>query len=158
MKKVLIITYSWPPAGGIGVLRCLKFVKYLRDFGWEPVVLTAENPSYQFLDYDNLNEVPDGIEIHKVPIFEPINAFKKITGRKKDIPLQNITNNSAQKRSIIDKFGMWVRGNFFIPDARKSWVKPSVSYLSEYLKQNPVDSIITTGPPHSLHLIGLKLQ
>ena len=78
MKKVLIITYRWPPAGGIGVLRCLKFVKYLRDFGWEPIVLTAKNASYQFLDYDNLKEVPDEIEIHRVPIFEPINAFKKI--------------------------------------------------------------------------------
>ena len=97
MKKVLIITYSWPPAGGIGVLRCLKFVKYLRDFGWEPIVLTAENASYQFLDHDNLKEIPEGIEIHKVPIFEPINAFKKITGRKKDAPLQNITKNSSKK-------------------------------------------------------------
>lgn len=158
MKKVLIITYSWPPAGGIGVLRCLKFVKYLRDFGWEPVVLTAENPSYQFLDYDNLNEVPDGIEIHKVPIFEPINAFKKITGRKKDIPLQNITNNSAQKRSIIDKFGMWVRGNFFIPDARSAWIKPCVKYLDHYLEKNQIDAILTDGPPHTNTVIGMRIS
>ena len=158
MKKVLIITYSWPPAGGIGVLRCLKFVKYLRDFGWEPVVLTAENPSYQFLDYDNLNEVPDGIEIHKVPIFEPINAFKKITGRKKDIPLQNITNNSAQKRSIIDKFGMWVRGNFFIPDARCAWIKPCVKYLDHYLEKNQIDAILTDGPPHTNTVIGMRIS
>ena len=158
MKKVLIITYSWPPAGGIGVLRCLKFVKYLRDFGWEPIVLTAENPSYQFLDYDNLNEVPDGIEIHKVPIFEPINAFKKITGRKKDIPLQNITNNSAQKRSIIDKFGMWVRGNFFIPDARSAWIKPCVKYLDHYLEKNQIDAILTDGPPHTNTVIGMRIS
>jgi len=158
VKKVLIITYSWPPAGGIGVLRCLKFVKYLRDFGWEPVVLTAENPSYQFLDYDNLNEVPDGIEIHKVPIFEPINAFKKITGRKKDIPLQNITNNSAQKRSIIDKFGMWVRGNFFIPDARSAWIKPCVKYLDHYLEKNQIDAILTDGPPHTNTVIGMRIS
>ena len=158
MKKVLIITYSWPPAGGIGVLRCLKFVKYLRDFGWEPVVLTAENPSYQFLDYDNLNEIPEGIEIHKVPIFEPINAFKKITGRKKDIPLQNITNNSAQKRSIIDKFGMWVRGNFFIPDARSAWIKPCVKYLDHYLEKNQIDAILTDGPPHTNTVIGMRIS
>jgi hypothetical protein len=158
VKKVLIITYSWPPAGGIGVLRCLKFVKYLRDFGWEPIVLTAENPSYQFLDYDNLNEVPDGIEIHKVPIFEPINAFKKITGRKKDIPLQNITNNSAQKKSIIDKFGMWVRGNFFIPDARSAWIKPCVKYLDHYLEKNQIDAILTDGPPHTNTVIGMRIS
>lgn len=158
MKKVLIITYSWPPAGGIGVLRCLKFVKYLRDFGWEPIVLTAENPSYQFLDHDNLKEIPEGIEIHKVPIFEPINAFKKITGRKKDAPLQNITNNSSKRRSIIDKFGMWVRGNFFIPDARSAWIKPCVRYLDNYLENNQIDAILTDGPPHTNTVIGMRIS
>ena len=157
MKKVLVITYSWPPAGGIGVLRCLKFVKYLRDFGWEPIVLTAENPSYQFIDHDNLKEIPDGIEIHKVPIFEPINAFKKITGRKKETPLQNITNNSDKKRSIIDKFGMWVRGNFFIPDARSAWIKPCVKYIDRYLENNQVDAILTDGPPHTNTVIGMRI-
>ena len=158
MKKVLVITYSWPPAGGIGVLRCLKFVKYLRDFGWEPIVLTAENPSYQFIDHDNLKEIPDGIEIHKVPIFEPINAFKKITGRKKETPLQNITNNSDKKRSIIDKFGMWVRGNFFIPDARSAWIKPCVKYIDRYLENNQVDAILTDGPPHTNTVIGMRIS
>ena len=158
MKKVLIITYRWPPAGGIGVLRCLKFAKYLRDFGWEPVILTAQNASYQFLDYDNLKEVPDGIEIHRVPIFEPINAFKKITGRKKEQPLQNITNNSTKKKSIIDKFGMWVRGNFFIPDARSAWIKPCIKYLDNYLVNNHVDAILTDGPPHTNTVIGMRVS
>lgn len=158
MKKVLIITYRWPPAGGIGVLRCLKFAKYLRDFGWEPVILTAQNASYQFLDYDNLKEVPDGIEIHRVPIFEPINAFKKITGRKKEKPLQNITNNSTKKKSIIDKFGMWVRGNFFIPDARSAWIKPCIKYLDNYLVNNHIDAILTDGPPHTNTVIGMRVS
>ena len=158
MKKVLVITYSWPPAGGIGVLRCLKFVKYLRDFGWEPIVLTAENPSYQFIDRDNVKEIPDGIEIHKVPIFEPINAFKKITGRKKETPLQNITNNSEKKRSIIDKFGMWVRGNFFIPDARSAWIKPCLRYIDHYLENNHIDAILTDGPPHTNTVIGMRIS
>jgi len=158
VKKVLVITYSWPPAGGIGVLRCLKFVKYLRDFGWEPIVLTAENPSYQFIDHDNVKEIPDGIEIHKVPIFEPINAFKKITGRKKETPLQNITNNSEKKRSIIDKFGMWVRGNFFIPDARSAWIKPCLRYIDHYLENNHIDAILTDGPPHTNTVIGMRIS
>jgi glycosyltransferase involved in cell wall biosynthesis len=157
VKKVLIIAYGWPPAGGIGVLRCLKFAKYLRDFGWEPVVLTAENPSYQFLDYDNVKEVPEGIEIHKVPIFEPINAFKKVTGRKKALPLQNIATNSTKKRSIIDKFGMWVRGNFFIPDARSKWIKPCVKYLDKYLENNHIDAVLTDGPPHTNTVIGMRV-
>ncbi len=157
MKKVLIITYHWPPSGGITVLRCLKFVKYLRDFGWEPIVFTAENPSYQFLDFTNEKDIPVGLEIHKVPIFEPINLFKKISGRKKTQPLQNITSNSSKRKSVIDTIGMWVRGNFFIPDARYRWIRPSVKYLENYLKCHPVDAIFTDGPPHTNTVIGLQL-
>ncbi len=100
MKKVLVITYHWPPSGGITVLRCLKFVKYLRNFGWEPIVFTAKNASYQFLDYSNKKEIPEGIEIHKVPIFEPINAFKKISGRKK-ICHYKISLPILQKKEVI---------------------------------------------------------
>ena len=157
MKKVLIITYHWPPSGGITVLRCLKFVKYLREFGWEPIVFTAENASYQFLDYKNEKDIPEGIEIHKIPIFEPINIFKKISGRSKNQPIQNITSNSAKKKSVSDVFSMWVRGNFFIPDARAKWIKPSVKYLENYLKNNPVDAILTDGPPHTNTVIGMQL-
>lgn len=157
VKKVLIITYHWPPSGGITVLRCLKFVKYLRDFGWEPVVFTAENASYQFLDFTNEKDIPEGLEIHKVPIFEPINLFKKLSGRKKNQPLQNITSNSAKKKTIVDTLGMWVRGNFFIPDARYRWIKPSVKYLENYLQNNKIDAILTDGPPHTNTVIGLKL-
>lgn len=157
VKKVLIITYHWPPSGGITVLRCLKFVKYLREFGWEPVVFTAENASYQFLDFTNEKDIPEGLEIHKVPIFEPINIFKKLSGRKKNQPLQNITSNSAKKKTIVDTLGMWVRGNFFIPDARYRWIKPSVKYLENYLQNNKIDAILTDGPPHTNTVIGLQL-
>jgi hypothetical protein len=157
VKKVLIITYHWPPSGGITVLRCLKFVKYLREFGWEPIVFTAENPSYQFLDYTNEKDIPEGLEVHKVPIFEPINLFKKLSGRKQNQPLQNITSNSAKKKTIVDTLGMWVRGNFFIPDARYRWIKPSVKYLENYLQKNRVDAILTDGPPHTNTVIGLQL-
>lgn len=158
MKRVLIITYHWPPSGGITVLRCLKIAKYLRDFGWEPIIFTAENAAYQYLDYTNEKDIPEGLEIHKVPIVEPINAFKFFSGRKKNAPLQNITANSSRKKTIIDKLGMWVRGNFFIPDARFMWIKPSVSYLSDYLKNNPVDAIFTDGPPHTNTVIGMRLS
>lgn len=158
MKKVLVITYHWPPSGGITVLRCLKFVKYLRDFGWEPIVFTAKNASYQFYDYSNEKEIPEGLEIHKVPIFEPVNAFKKISGRKKSIPLQNIASNSTKKRSAIDVLGMWIRGNFFIPDARKNWIKPSIKYLENYLKKNQIDAILTDGPPHTNTVIGMRIS
>jgi hypothetical protein len=158
LKRVLIITYHWPPSGGITVLRCLKIAKYLRDFGWEPIIFTAENAAYQYLDFTNDKDIPEGLEIHKVPITEPINAFKFFSGRKKDAPLQNITANSSRKKTIIDKLGMWVRGNFFIPDARFMWIKPSVAYLSDYLKNNPVDAIFTDGPPHTNTVIGMRLS
>ncbi len=157
MKKVLVITYHWPPSGGIGVLRCLKLVKYLRDFGWEPVVFTAKNASYQFIDRGNEKDIPDNLEIHQVPIFEPINAFKRLTGRKIQQPLQNITNNSGKKKGVLDKFSLWLRGNFFIPDARAAWIKPSVAYLRNYLKDHPVDAIFTDGPPHTNTVIGMRL-
>lgn len=157
-KKVLIISYYWPPCGGIGVLRNLKFVKYLREFGWEPVVYTVKNPSYPFLDYNNEKEIPEGIEIIKGKIWEPLQLFKKISGRKKTDPLQNITATTSSKKSWIDNFGIWVRGNFFIPDARASWIKPSVKLLSEYLKTHPVDAILTDGPPHTNTVIGMRLS
>jgi glycosyltransferase involved in cell wall biosynthesis len=157
LKRVLIITYHWPPSGGITVLRCLKIAKYLRAFGWEPVILTAENAAYQHLDFSNSLDIPDGIEILKVPILEPINAFKVLSGRKQNTPVQNITANSSKKKTFIDKLGMWIRGNFFIPDARFLWIKPSVSYLTTYLQKHPVDAIFTDGPPHTNTVIGLQI-
>ncbi|MFN3917809.1 MAG: glycosyl transferase family 1 [Flavobacteriales bacterium] len=157
MKKVLIITYNWPPGGGIVVLRCLKFVKYLRNFDWEPLVYTVSNPTYPYLDYSNEKDIPEGITIIKQPIMEPIGIFKKLSGRKKSEPLLNIIQSSSKKRSFADTLGIWVRGNFFIPDARALWIKPSVKHLEEYLKDNPVNAILTDGPPHTNTVIGQKL-
>ncbi len=157
MKKVLIITYHWPPSGGITVLRCLKFVKYLRQFGWEPVVFTVKDANYQYIDFSNEKDIPENIEIHKVAAFEPTKIFKLISGRKKNQPLQNITSNSSKKKGFVDFFGMWIRGNFFIPDARAFWIKPSVKYLNNYLKTHQIDAILTDGPPHTNTVIGLKI-
>lgn len=156
MKKVLIITYQWPPAGGISVLRSLKFAKYLRKFGWEPIIYTAKDPAYQYLDPTNEKDVPDGLEIHKTKIWEPINAFKLLSGRKKSQPVQDVFFNK-DKHSIIDSFSIWLRGNFFIPDARCFWINPSVRYLSKYLENNHIDAIFTDGPTHTNTAIGLQL-
>jgi len=135
----------------------LKLAKYLREFGWEPVIFTAKNATYQYLDHSNEQDIPEGIEIHRVPIFEPINLFKSLTGRKRATPLQNITANSDKAHSLMDKLGMWIRGNYFIPDARYRWIKPSVKYLNRYLKNNRVDAIFTDGPPHTNTVIGMRL-
>ena len=157
MKKVLIITYYWPPAGGIGVHRCLKFAKYLREFGWEPVICTAENAEYPVLDEGNLKDVPAGIKIIKTKIWEPYNLFKLISGKKKEERIHNVFLEE-DKPSFAHKFGIWIRGNIFIPDARKFWIRPSVKFLSKYLKENHVDVLFTNGPPQSTHMIAYGVK
>lgn len=156
MKKVLIICYYWPPAGGPGVQRWLKFVTYLKKFGIEPIVYIPENPSYPIIDEDLVNEVPKDITVLKFPIIEPYGAAKFISKKKTKTISKGIID--AKNKSIINSLLLFVRGNFFIPDARVAWVKPSVKYLENYLNEHPQDAIITTGPPHSLHLIGKQLQ
>ena len=157
MKRVLIITYYWPPSGGVGVHRCLKFAKYLRDFGWEPIIYTASNAQYPVFDYSNEKEIPQNIEILKYPIWEPYNLFRKVSGRK-STESANPMYVRDKKQSLIDKFSIWLRGNFFIPDARCFWIKPSVKYLSNYLNNNSVDAILTDGPPHTNTRIGYLLS
>jgi galactitol-specific phosphotransferase system IIB component len=156
-KKLLIITYYWPPAGGPGVQRWLKFVKYLPDFGIQPIVFIPENPTYPIVDKNLVKEVSDKAIILKHKIFEPyqLASFFSTTKTKK-ISSGIIPNQ--KKQSLLDKAFLWIRGNLFIPDARVFWVKPSVSYLEKYIKENKIDTIITSGPPHSLHLIGLELK
>lgn len=158
MKRALIITYYWPPSGGAGVQRWLKFVKYMRDFGWEPVVYTPENPEYPAFDPSLVRDVPGGITVLRQPIWEPFDIYKKLVGMKKDDRLAAGFLSEKKKPSKIQNLMVWIRGNFFIPDARRFWVRPSVKFLSGWLKNNPVDAIISTGPPHSMHLIALKLK
>lgn len=157
-RKVLIITYYWPPAGGITVLRCLKIAKYLREFGWEPIIYTASNAQYPYLDASNDADVPDGITILKQPIFEPLHLFKKLSGRKESDPLTNLVHVRIQTPSFTDKLGIWVRANFFIPDARAFWIKPSVRFLTDYLRDNPVDAIFSDGPPHTNTAIACEVS
>jgi glycosyltransferase involved in cell wall biosynthesis len=152
--KVVIITYYWPPAGGSGVQRWLKFVKYLQDFNVLPVVYTVDKPNYVLLDVTLRKEIPENVEILKQPIWEPNNIFSKFKNKQHQTSAGFLNPNP----SFFERKLQYIRANYFIPDARKYWVKPSVKYLSNYLINNKIDVIITTGPPHSLHLIGLELQ
>ncbi len=156
MKRALIVTYYWPPAGGPGVQRWLNFVKHLNDFDVEPIVYIPENPHYPIIDTAFSEKAPWDIEIIKRPIKEPY-GWANLFLRKKTKRISSgiITEN---KPSFIERAMLYVRGNYFIPDARIGWVKPSVNFLENYLSQKPVDVIITTGPPHSMHLIGLQLK
>lgn len=156
-KKALIITYYWPPSGGVGVQRWLKFVKYLRHYGWEPVVYTPENPESHFDDESLFADIPEGITVIKSKIWEPYNIYKFLTGsRGKKMGIGFASQ--GKKKGLIHSLLVWLRGNLLIPDARRFWVKPSVKLLAKYISENPVDAIITTGPPQSMHLIGKKLS
>jgi len=157
MKKVLIITYYWPPAGGPGVQRWLKFVKYLPDFDINPIVYIPENPTYPLLDEKLVADVPKNVTILKNKITEPY-AWASVFSKKNTKKISSGIIPNQRKQSLIQKMMLWVRGNLFIPDARVLWVKPSVKYLSKYIQENNIDTVITTGPPHSLHLIGLQLK
>ena len=163
MKRVLVITYYWPPAGGPGVQRWLKFVKYFRDFGVEPVVYIPKNPHYPIEDTSLEKEIPSNITILKQPIFEPYGLAKLLSPKKTNRISSGIIQEKNQ--TALEKLMLWVRGNLFIPDARKYWVAPSVQYLSQWLEKDAADqniqsveTMITTGPPHSVHLIGQALQ
>lgn len=155
--KVLIITYYWPPAGGPGVQRWLKFIKYLPQFGIEPIVYVPENPTYPLQDESLEDEVSSAITILKHPIFEPY-RLASIFSKKDARTISSGMIPEPQKQSLIQRMLLYVRGNFFIPDARKYWVKPSVKYLKKYIEDNRIQTIITTGPPHSVHLIGMQLK
>ncbi len=157
MQKILIIAYYWPPAGGPGVQRWLKFVKYLRDFQLEPIVYVPENPNYPITDNSLLDEIPEGIKILKQPIFEPY-GLASILSKKKTKRISSGIIQKHKKQSVLERAMLWIRGNFFIPDARKFWVKPSVNFLSDFIEKEAIKTIITTGPPHSIHLIGLQLK
>lgn len=156
-KKVLIISYYWPPAGGPGVQRWLKFVKYLPDFDIEPIVYIPSNPSYPLLDESLVNEVSKELTILKQPISEPY-KLASFLSKKNTKSISKGLIPEVKKQSLMARLLLLIRGNFFIPDARKSWVKPSVRYLSTYIRDFKIDTVITTGPPHSMHLIGMQLQ
>jgi glycosyltransferase involved in cell wall biosynthesis len=156
-QKILIIAYYWPPAGGPGVQRWLKFVKYLPDFGIQPHVYVPENPTYPIIDSALEKEVSDKAIIIKRKIFEPY-ALASFFSKKNTQKISSGIIPNQKKQSLLQKILLWIRGNAFIPDARVLWVKPSVKFLEKYILENQIETIITTGPPHSLHLIALGLK
>lgn len=150
MKKVLVISYYWPPSGGSGVQRWVKMCKYLPSLGWLPVVYTPENPALTSTDASLVADVPAEVEVIRRPILEPGHLARKSTNAQ-------VTPINSQKKSLKQRIAMWIRGNCFIPDPRILWVHSSVGFLKEYLKGHPVDAIVSTGPPHSMHLIAKKV-
>ncbi len=161
MKKVLIILYYWPPAGGSAVQRWLKFSKYLREYGWEPIIYAPENARYPELDPGLEEEIPENITVLSRKVIEPIQYYKKFLGLKKEGKIgasMTLKSELTGLAKLKHRLAWWVRGNFFIPDAHFLWIKPSVRHLKDFLKDNKVDAMVTTGPPHSVHMIGYKLH
>ena len=157
MKKVLVITYYWPPSGGGGVQRWLKFTRYLPDFGWQPIVYTPANPQFENSDEALLKDVSSQVRVIKQPIKEPYQLFNKLFFLKKRSFKQGVVSEKKTS-SVFEYLVSWVRGNLFLPDPRVSWVRHSVKFLSSLIKEEGISHIVTTGPPHSMHLIGLKLK
>lgn len=167
MKRVLVIAYYWPPAGGSGVQRWVKFCKYLPAEGWQPVVYTPENPEYTAIDKSLGEEIPPQVEVLRRPIWEPYAAYRRLMGKGASTDMKSltvgaaggaVTEISSGKKSFKQRLSLWIRGNLFVPDPRVGWVRPSVRFLADYLDKHPVDVIVTTGPPHSMHLIGKRLH
>ncbi len=153
MKRVLLITYYWPPSGGAGVQRVLKMVKYFRDFGWEPVVFTAKDAAYPVLDKSLLKDVPEDQEVVRGNIWEPYELYRRFIGQKGNKRVYSGFLSEDKKPSLTQRISVWIRGNLFIPDARRFWIKPSVKLLRKQVKDLKIDAILSSGPPHSVHLI-----
>ncbi len=167
MKRVLVITYYWPPSGGSGVQRWVKFAKYLPQEGWQPVIYTPENPEYTAVDHTLSAEIPHEAEIIRRPILEPYGVYRRLMGKGASTDMKTLTAGAASgavteisggKKTFRQRLSLWIRGNLFVPDPRVGWVRPSVRFLKKYLAEHPVDVIVTTGPPHSMHLIGQALH
>lgn len=179
MKKVLIITYYWPPTAGSGVQRWLKMSKYLPEYGWQPVIYTPSNPEAGMTDDSLLKDIGPETEIIKRPILEPYAIFNALTGSRKGKPQSRTAPgsgtanggktasassgavnpiNAVGHKSPLMRLSLWLRANVFVPDPRCFWIRPSVRFLKKYLREHPVDAIVSTGPPHSMHLIARALH
>ncbi len=159
-KKILIITYYFPPSGGAGVQRCLKFVKYLSEFGWQPVVLTVKDADYPAYDESLLAEVPANVPVYRTKIFEPYQLYRRLTGKKvgEAMDIATLSRDSSQQRKWSERLAEFVRSTLFIPDARIGWKPFAVREGLEIIKNEQIDLILSSAPPYTCHLIGRTLK
>lgn len=158
-RYVLFISYYFPPSAGSGVQRPLKLVKYLQDYGWTPIVLTVdpEHASFPGIDESMVNEIPDTIEVHRTKSWDPYSMYASMSSKKKD-DVVSVGFVSEKKAGWKDYLARWVRANVFIPDARRGWFPYALEKGSSLIATKPIKAVITTGPPHSTHLVGRDLQ
>jgi glycosyltransferase involved in cell wall biosynthesis len=156
MKKVLIITYYWPPAGGPGVQRVLKFAKYLPQFGWQPVILTVKKGEYPAYDTSLEEDVHPDCKVYKTSSWEPAKLYKKFTGMAENEPVP-VAALTEQKKNWKKKLAHWIRLNLFIPDAKIGWIPFAVKAGKKIIKREKPDLIFSSSPPPTVHLIARKL-
>lgn len=159
MKKVLIVTYYFPPSGGPGVQRVLKFVKYLPEFGWQPVVLTVQDGDYPARDESLLAEIPQHAIVYRTKIFEPYRLYRKLTGKAANTPVdvENIPQG-GKKKSLTESLAEFVRSTFFIPDARIGWYPYAVPQGLKIIKEQNIEAIYSSSPPYTTSVIARKLH
>jgi glycosyltransferase involved in cell wall biosynthesis len=157
MKKVLFITYYWPPSGKASIHWPLQIIKHLPSFGWQPSVVTAKEDVFSHKDESLFQHISPDLKVIKTNSIEPFNIYKKFTGKGKDEVLVASETISTTNKGLAHRLSIWIRMNLFIPDARAGWYFPAVSDSAKFLKQNPHDAVVTIGPPHTAHLIGMSL-
>ncbi len=158
LMRLLLVTYYFPPSGGAGVQRTLKWVKYLRDFGVEPVVLTVEAGAYPKTDATLARDVPPSVAVHRTRSLDPFGAYARLTGRSRQQAVAETSGHLGEGASPAERFARFVRANVFVPDARVGWVPFAVQRGLQLLRDEPFDAVLTSGPPHSVHLAGWMLQ
>ena len=159
MKRVLVVSYYFPPSGGPGVQRVLKFVRYLPEFGWKPTVLTVDPAyaSYPALDSSLLEDVAEDIEVIRTKSWDPYQLYARLQGKSKEAVV-GVGFVRDSSRSLFQAFARWLRGNVFLPDARRGWVRYAAEAALEAMKRQPFDALLTSGPPHSTHLVAHRIQ
>ena len=162
MKKILIITYLFPPFGGVMVQRVLKFVKYLHHFGWQPTVLTVRSPDYQTVDPGLLEEVPESASIIRTGTFEPSRIFKFLMsslGRLRST-LIGKRNPAGEDLNPEPRLPLSTRISvfMFVPDNRIGWLPFATLTVLRKLRKEKFDAILSTSPPFSAQLVGLAAK
>lgn len=156
--RLLVVTYYFPPSGGAGVQRPLKWVRYLPDANVEPVVLTVREGAYPHLDRGMTADVPPGVVVERTPAPDPFGVYGRMTGRSRDEAVAARTGRVGESARPAERLARWARANVFVPDARVGWVPFALARAHRILRERPIDVVLTTGPPHSAHLVGRALR
>jgi len=158
LKKVAIITYYWPPSGGAGVQRWLKFTKYLPEYGWQPIVFIPENANYPSIDTSLEKDIPKEAIIYKIPIWEPYDLYRKFLGLDKKNNINHTFNHENKRSKWKQKLSLWLKCNLFIPDPRIFWLFKGVKAIEQIMNDQKIEHLITTSPPNSVQLFGYFLK